>query len=184
MATKLRLQRHGKKRYPYYYIVAADVREKRDGKYIERLGEYDPNTNPATINLDFDRALHWLQVGAQPTDTMRAILSYKGVLHKNHLLNGVKKGAFSEEEAEKRFASWLEEKEGKVRAKREGVVAAANAEMEETLKTEKAVAEKRSAELLAKQAAAAGVIAAAAAGEAEDAADIADEAEDLAEDAG
>ena len=93
MATKIRLQRHGKKGTPYYYIVAADSRVKRDGKYIERLGDYDPNTNPAIINIDFDRALYWVKTGAQPTDTARAILSYKGIMMKNHLDKGVLKGA-------------------------------------------------------------------------------------------
>ena len=106
MATKLRLQRRGRKNYAFYQIIVADSRAPRDGKYIERIGSYNPNTNPATITLDFDRALYWLQVGAQPTDTVRNILSDEGVLMKKHLLGGVTKGAFDEAEAEKRFEAW------------------------------------------------------------------------------
>ncbi len=111
MATKLRLQRHGRKHHAFYHIVVADSRAPRDGKYIERIGSYDPNTHPATITLNFDRALYWLQTGAQPTDTVRNILSKEGVLMKKHLLGGVAKGAFSEEEAEKRFLEWKTKKE-------------------------------------------------------------------------
>ena len=110
MATKIRLQRHGKKGKPFYHIVIADSRAKRDGRFIEKLGTYNPNVRPAEINLDFDNALIWLQKGAIPTDTVRAILSYKGVLLKKHLLDGVKKGAFNEEAAESKFKQWLEEK--------------------------------------------------------------------------
>lgn len=110
MATKLRLQRRGRKNYPFYQIIVADSRAPRDGKYIERIGSYNPNTHPATITLDFDRALYWLQTGAQPTDTVRNILSEEGVLLKKHLLGGVKKGAFDEAEAEKRFEAWKNSK--------------------------------------------------------------------------
>lgn len=110
MATKLRLQRRGRKNYPFYQIIVADSRAPRDGKYIERIGSYNPNTHPATITLDFDRALYWLQVGAQPTDTVRNILSDEGVLMKKHLLGGVAKGAFDEAEAEKRFEAWKNNK--------------------------------------------------------------------------
>ena len=110
MATKLRLQRRGRKNYPFYQIIVADSRAPRDGKYIERIGSYNPNTNPATITLDFDRALYWLQTGAQPTDTVRNILSNEGVLMKKHLLGGVAKGAFDEAEAEKRFEAWKSNK--------------------------------------------------------------------------
>mgnify|MGYP000882025611 CR=1 FL=1 len=110
MATKLRLQRRGRKNYAFYQIIVADSRAPRDGKYIERIGSYNPNTNPATITLDFDRALYWLQVGAQPTDTVRNILSDEGVLMKKHLLGGVAKGAFDEAEAEKRFETWKNSK--------------------------------------------------------------------------
>src|SRR6056297_4085523 len=121
MPVKIRLQRHGKKGKPFYWVVAADVRAKRDGKYLEKLGTYNPNTNPATINLDIDGAVKWLGNGAQPTDTARAILSYKGVLYKNHLLKGVTKGAFSEEEAEKRFEAWLAEKQEKIENKKKSI---------------------------------------------------------------
>lgn len=110
MATKLRLQRRGRKNYAFYQIIVADSRAPRDGKYIERIGSYNPNTNPATITLDFDRALYWLQVGAQPTDTVRNILSDEGVLMKKHLLGGVAKSAFDEAEAEKRFEAWMNSK--------------------------------------------------------------------------
>ena len=108
MAVKIRLARHGKKGYAFYHIVAADSRAPRDGKFIEKLGTYNPNTNPATIDLNFEKALGWLLKGAQPTDTCRAILSYKGVMYKKHLLGGVAKGAFTEAEAEARFNKWLE----------------------------------------------------------------------------
>jgi len=121
MPAKIRLQRQGRKFQAIYSIVVADSRAPRDGKFIETLGQYNPNTNPATIVLDFNRALEWLQKGAQPTDTCRAILSYKGVLYKKHLLDGVKKGAFDEAEAEKRFQSWMTEKEQKVQAKRDQI---------------------------------------------------------------
>lgn len=110
MATKLRLQRRGRKNYPFYQIIVADSRAPRDGKYIERIGSYNPNTHPATITLDFDRALYWLQTGAQPTDTVRNILSEEGVLLKKHLLGGVKKGAFDQAEAERRFDAWKNSK--------------------------------------------------------------------------
>ena len=109
MPVKIRLARRGKKGYPFYHIVVADSRAPRDGKFIENIGSYNPNTNPATINLDFEKALDWLQKGAQPTDTCRAILSYKGVLMKKHLLGGVSKGAFTQEVAEAKFAQWLEQ---------------------------------------------------------------------------
>jgi small subunit ribosomal protein S16 len=114
MPTKIRLSRQGRKRIPYYHIVVADSRAPRDGKYIERLGVYNPKSNPATIEIDFDRALYWLQTGAQPTDTCRNILSDKGVLYKNHLLGGVKKGAFTTEQAEAKYQAWTEQKENKI----------------------------------------------------------------------
>ncbi len=121
MPAKIRLQRHGRKRYAYYHIVIADSRAPRDGRFIERIGSYNPNTNPATIDLDFDKALTWLKNGAQPTDTVRAILSYKGVLYMRHLLGGVAKGAFTEEEAKKRFDTWVSEKENKIQVKKDGI---------------------------------------------------------------
>lgn len=122
MPAKIRLQRHGRKRYAYYHIVIADSRAPRDGSNIERIGSYNPNTNPATIDLDFDKAIDWLAKGAQPTDTVRAILSYKGVMYKKHLLGGVAKGAFTAEEAETKFANWMTEKANKIQAKKEGLV--------------------------------------------------------------
>jgi small subunit ribosomal protein S16 len=124
MATKIRLQRHGRKGKPFFHIVIADSRAKRDGSYIERIGTYNPVTNPAVIDLDIDRAVYWLQVGAEPTNTARNILSYKGALMKKHLLGGVAKGAFSEEEAEKRFNAWLEERTSAVESKKEGLAKA------------------------------------------------------------
>ncbi|MDR2937517.1 MAG: 30S ribosomal protein S16 [Prevotellaceae bacterium] len=117
MAAKIRLARHGKKGHPFYHIVVADSRAPRDGKFIEKLGTYDPNTNPATVELNFDKALDWLNKGAQPTETTRAILSYKGVMLKKHLEGGVKKGALTPEAAEQKFQAWVSEKEGKISAK-------------------------------------------------------------------
>lgn len=114
MPVKIRLQRRGKKRRAFYHIVIADGRAPRDGKYIERLGTYNPVTKPATIDINFDRALEWLQMGAQPTNTVRAILSYKGVLMMDHLQKGVKKGAMTQEQAEAKFKQWMEEKEGRI----------------------------------------------------------------------
>ena len=111
MATKIRLQRHGRKGYAFYPIVIADSRAPRDGKFIERIGSYNPNTNPATISLNFERALHWIMVGAQPTDTVRRLLSNEGVMLMKHLLGGVKKGAFTQEEAERRFQAWKQAKD-------------------------------------------------------------------------
>lgn len=121
MPTKIRLARHGRKRRPFYHIVIADSRAPRDGRNIERIGSYNPMTNPATIDLNFERALHWLSTGAQPTDTCRAILSYEGVLMKKHLLDGVKKGAFDEATAEAKFEAWTKEKNAKVDAKKAGL---------------------------------------------------------------
>ena len=116
MATKIRLQRHGRKGYAHYTVVVADSRAPRDGKFIERLGSYDPNTNPATIQLNFDRALYWLEVGAQPTDTANFILKREGVLMMKHLRGGVKKGAFDEAEAQKRFDAWKADKDAHINA--------------------------------------------------------------------
>lgn len=118
MSVKIRLQRHGKKGKPFFHIVVADSRARRDGKFIAKLGTYNPITNPATIDLDVDASVDWLNKGAQPSDTARAILSYKGVLLKKHLQGGVAKGAFDEAEAEKRFGAWLEEKEKAVEGKK------------------------------------------------------------------
>ena len=147
MPTKMRLQRHGKKGKPFYHIVIADGRAPRDGKFIEKIGTYDPIPNPAEINLKFDRALDWLQKGAQPTDTVRAILSYKGVLYKNHLLKGVQKGALTESEAEAKFQAWLKEKEAKIEAKRSGLAEKERQARKERLEEETKIKEARAAEL-------------------------------------
>jgi len=143
MPVKIRLQRHGKKGKPYYWIVAADARSKRDGKYLEKLGAYNPNTNPATIELNVDGAVTWLQNGAQPTDTAKAILSYKGALLKNHLAGGVRKGALTEEQAEAKFNAWLEEKENKINSKSEGLAKAEAEAKAKALEAEKAANEAR-----------------------------------------
>ncbi len=145
MATKIRLQRHGRKGRPIFHIVVADSRAKRDGKYIERLGLYNPNTDPATIDLNFDNAVDWVMKGAQPTDTARAILSYKGVLMKKHLLNGVKKGAFDEAEAEKRFDAWMEEKINQIEGKRDKLSKQAEEERTKALEAEKEANKARAA---------------------------------------
>ncbi len=118
MATKIRLQRHGKKGKPFYHIVVADVRAPRDGRFIERLGSYNPNTNPATIEINFDKTLDWVNTGAEPTDTCRAILAYKGVMYKKHLQGGVQKGALTAEQADEKFAAWTEQKENKISGKK------------------------------------------------------------------
>jgi len=143
MPVKIRLQRHGKKGKPYYWIVAADSRSKRDGKYLEKLGAYNPNTNPATIELNVDGAVQWLQNGAQPTDTAKAILSYKGAMLKNHLAGGVRKGALTEEQAETKFNAWVEEKTSKVQAKEDGLSKADAEAKAKAFEAEKAVNEAR-----------------------------------------
>ena len=139
MPVKIRLQRHGKKGKPFYWIVAADARAKRDGKYLEKLGTYNPNTNPAQINLDVDGSVQWLQNGAQPTDTARAILSYKGVMMKNHLAGGVRKGALTQEQADAKFNAWLEGKGNAVEAKKATLADAKDKLKAEALAAEKAV---------------------------------------------
>lgn len=143
MPVKIRLQRHGKKGKPFYWIVAADARAKRDGKYLEKLGVYNPNVNPAHIELDVDGSVQWLQNGAQPTDTARAILSYKGVMMKNHLAGGVRKGALTEEQAEEKFNAWLEEKAKAVDAKKGKLSDAEEKAKAEALAAEKATNEAR-----------------------------------------
>ncbi len=145
MPVKIRLQRHGKKGKPFYWVVAADARSKRDGRSLEKLGTYNPNVNPASIDLDVDAAVKWLQNGAQPTDTARAILSYKGAMLKNHLLGGVKKGALTEEQAEAKFQAWLDEKNSKIEAKANSVAKAKEDEIAKQLEAEKEVNEKRQA---------------------------------------
>ncbi len=154
MATKLRLQRHGRKKQAYYYIVAADSRAPRDGRFIERIGDYNPNTNPATINLDLTKAVKWLDTGAIPTDTVRAILSYKGAMMLHHLHGGVNKGVFTAEEADAKFQAWMTEKESKVQSKRERLASAKAQTNAEKLKAEAKVKEARAAAIAAKNAAA------------------------------
>ncbi|WP_167610407.1 30S ribosomal protein S16 [Maribellus sediminis] len=176
MPVKMRLARHGRKRYAYYHIVVADSRAPRDGRYIERIGTYNPNSDPATIDLDFDKAYDWLVKGAQPTDTVKAILSYKGVLYKKHLMGGVKKGAFDEAEAEKRLDNWIAEKEAKIQAKIDRLKGDADAEVQKQLAAEKKINEERAAALAAKSAELAAEAAAATAEEeAEEAAEEASE---------
>jgi len=149
MPVRIRLQRHGKKGKPFYWVVAADSRSKRDGKFLEKLGIYNPNTNPATVEIDVDSAVTWLQNGAQPTDTARTLLSRKGALLKHHLVKGVAKGALTEEQVEERFAAWLAEKDAANTAE----VSALNKEKEaakaKALEAEKEANEKRAAEIAA-----------------------------------
>lgn len=161
MATKIRLQRHGRKNYAFYPIVIADSRAPRDGKFIERIGSYNPNTNPATITLNFERALYWVNVGAQPTDTVRSILSNEGVLLMKHLQGGVKKGAFDEAEAQKRFDSWKAKKQAAVDAQKSAMASkkelAAKQRFEDEQAKNQAKAEvvaKKKAEIAAAKAAA------------------------------
>ena len=155
MSVKIRLARHGRKQHAYYHIVVANSRSPRDGRFIERIGSYNPNTNPATIDLDFDKAITWLNNGAQPTDTCRTILSNKGVMMKKHLLEGVKKGAFDLAEADIRFAAWVKEKENSIQAKKDGLTAGVNEDLKNRLKAEVKVNEARQAEIARKSAAAA-----------------------------
>jgi small subunit ribosomal protein S16 len=152
MAVKIRLARKGRKKLAFYHIVVADSRSPRDGRYIEKIGSYNPVTNPAIIELDFDRALGWLQNGALPTDTCRAILSYKGVLMKKHLLEGVAKGAFDEAEATKRFDEWIKQNEAKIEAKKSNLEKSQDDELGKRLSVEKSVNEARAAKLAKKNA--------------------------------
>jgi len=151
MPAKIRLQRHGRKGYAYYHIVIADSRAPRDGKFIERIGSYNPNTNPATIDLKFERALYWLTTGAQPTDTTRNILSDEGVLMKKHLLEGVKKGAFDADEAEKRFEAWKLSKESKLSKTKEQLAAEKAADLKARFAAEADVNKAKAAELAKKK---------------------------------
>ncbi len=152
MPVKMRLSRFGRKRYAYYHIVVADSRAPRDGRYVERIGSYNPNTNPATIDLDFDKAYDWLVKGAQPTDTVKAILSYKGVLYKKHLMGGVKKGAFDEAEAEKRLDKWMAEKDAKIQAKIDRLAGDEVKAAKKQLDAEIKIKEERAAAIAAKNA--------------------------------
>jgi len=152
MATKIRLQRHGKKGKPFYYIVVADARAPRDGRFIERLGSYNPNTNPATIDINFDKTLEWVNTGAQPTDTCRAILSYKGVLYKKHLQGGVAKGALTEEQANEKFAAWTDQKSGKITGKKSDLSTAKEEAKKAALIAEAKKKEDKAAAIAAKNA--------------------------------
>jgi len=136
MATRIRLQRHGKKSKAFFHLVVADSRAKRDGKFIEKLGIYNPNTNPATVEINFESALKWVRTGAEMSETARALLSYKGILYKNHLINGIKKGALTEADVETKFAAWEAEKESKINAKKDGLANNAVASKAAALKAE------------------------------------------------
>lgn len=154
MPAKIRLARHGRRKHPMYSIVIADARAKRDGKYIEKLGTYNPNTNPATINLDDDKAFEWLMKGAQPTETVKAMLSYKGIMLKKHLQIGVNKGAISQEDADKKFDAWKTEKDSKIAAKGSSVEKAKSDAKATAMAAETKKKEDRAAAQLAKLAAA------------------------------
>jgi small subunit ribosomal protein S16 len=150
MAVKIRLQKHGKKDRSFFHIVVADGRAPRDGKFIEKLGTYFPHTNPATIDINFESALDWLQKGAQPTDTCKAILSYKGVMMKNHLAIGVKKGALTQEQADAKFNKWVAEKEAKIGGKVEKLDSEKKSAYSKMMAAEKAAKETRAAKIAAK----------------------------------
>lgn len=152
MPVKIRLQRHGKKGKPFYWIVAADARAKRDGRYLEKIGTYNPNTNPATIDINEENAVNWLEKGAQPTDTARTLMSYKGIMLKHHLNGGVRKGALTQEEADKKLVFWLKEKDAKILAKKEGLTKEEVDSKAKRLAAEKAVSDKRLADAAAAEA--------------------------------
>ena len=179
MAVKIRLQRHGKKNFAFFHIVVADSRAPRDGRFIEQLGSYNPNTNPATIVLDAERALAWLNVGAQPTLTARRILSYEGVLLRNHLDGGVAKGALTQEQADKKYVDWKAQRDAKIAAKKQGLTKEAAAKAKAAVEAEAKVNQER-AEAIAKKKAEAEAAAAAKAAE-EAAAAAAETAEEAAE---
>ena len=188
MPVKIRLQRHGKKGKPFYWVVAADARAKRDGRYLEKIGTYNPNTNPAIVNLDVDAAVKWLENGAQPTDTARTLLSYRGALLKHHLQGGVRKGALTQEDADAKFEAWLEQKDLQIQAKVDGLSKDEAKTKADAFAAEKAVNEKRvsDAKALVAEAAAEEVAAAAAleAAAVEEAAAAVEEAtEEVAEEA-
>ncbi len=150
MAVKIRLQRHGKKNFAFFHIVVADTRAPRDGRYIEQIGSYNPNTNPATIVLDFDKALNWVKVGAELTLVTRRILSYEGVLLRKHLDGGVAKGALTQEQADAKFAAWQADKDAKVNAKKDGLAKAADAKAKAAAEAEAKVNQERAAALAKK----------------------------------
>lgn len=154
MAVRIRLKRQGRKQRPYYHIVVADARSPRDGRFIERIGNYDPNTQPATIEINVDKAVNWLQNGAEASDTVRAILSYKGVLYKNHLLNGVRKGALTEEQANAKFEAWMKEKEDKIAGHTKSIGDSKASDKAARLAAERKVNEAREAALAQAEAAA------------------------------
>jgi len=154
MSVKIRLQRHGRSKSPFYHVVVADSRAPRDGKFIEKIGSYLPQTQPATIELDLDRASYWLENGAQPTDTCRAILSYKGALMRSHLAVGVRKGAMTQEQADEKFANWLSEKENKVKTHVERIKSTTSEKLATKLAEEAKVNKSRLEKIAAKAAAA------------------------------
>ncbi|MGZ3867247.1 MAG: 30S ribosomal protein S16 [Bacteroidia bacterium] len=170
MAVKIRLQRHGKKNRAFFHIVVADSRSPRDGAFIEKLGVYNPTTNPATIDMNFESTLNWVMKGATPSDTCRAILSYKGVMMKKHLLEGVAKKALTADQAEKKFAAWLSEKEGKISGKKDRLATESKSAAKTRLAAEAKAKEAKAAKTAAKTAAAAET-------KTEDAAPAADEAQ-------
>ena len=151
MATKIRLQRHGRKKRAFFHIVVADSRAPRDGRFIEKIGTYNPITNPATIDINLDKAVQWMANGAQPSDTARAILSYKGVLYKHHLQVGVRKGAITQEQADAKFAEWMTSKEAKISEKRSNLEKASNSRKSDAMKAEAQKREAIAARVLAKQ---------------------------------
>jgi len=177
MPVKIRLQRHGKKGKPFYWIVASDVRAKRDGRFLEKLGIYNPNTNPATVELSVERALYWIENGAQPTNTAKTLLSYRGVMLKHHLQGGVAKGAFSQEEADKKFEAWLDDKNARIQAKVDELTKKSEEERSERLAAEKEISEKR------KAAAEEAVVEEAAAEESNGEAEVAEEAQAVEDEA-
>ncbi len=152
MSVKIRLQRHGRSKSPFYHVVVADSRAPRDGRFIEKIGTYNPITNPATINLNLESSVKWLMTGAEPTDTARAILSYKGAMYKKHLQVGVVKGSITQEQADAKFAAWMEEKENRIQTKRDKLANDKNSKRSEALKAETAKREAIAAKVLAKTA--------------------------------
>jgi small subunit ribosomal protein S16 len=182
MPVKIRLTRHGRKGKAFYHVVIADGRAPRDGRYIERIGSYNPNTNPATIDLNFEKALKWLQNGAQPTDTARAILSYKGVLYKDHLLRGVKKGALTEEQAEVKFAAWMKEKEAKIQSKIDNLANLSETDKKKRHDAESKINQERAAAVAKKKSELAAAIAKAESGDTqEESAETSDEVKETEE---
>lgn len=150
MAVKIRLSRHGKKGNPFYHIIVADSRTPRDGRFIERIGSYNPLANPAVIDINIEKAVNWLQKGAVPTDTCRAILSYKGALYMNHLNNGVKKGALTQEQANAKFEKWSNEKSGKIQNKVEKLASGEKHAEQKRMAAETAAKEAKAQAIIAK----------------------------------